>query len=76
MTKIAIVGSGLIGRAWATVFASHGFTVALHDVKPEAAKAARTHIGKNLRSSPATASSMIRRARSPASASPGISPMR
>ncbi len=49
MTKIAIVGSGLIGRAWATVFASHGFEVALHDVKPEAAKAARAHIGRNLK---------------------------
>lgn len=49
MTKIAIVGSGLIGRAWATVFANHGFEVALHDVKPEAAKAARAHIGRNLK---------------------------
>lgn len=49
MSKIAIVGSGLIGRAWATVFASHGFDVALHDVKSEAAKAARAHIGRNLR---------------------------
>ena len=49
MTKIAIVGSGLIGRAWATIFASHGFEVALHDVKQEAAKAARAHIGKNLK---------------------------
>jgi L-gulonate 3-dehydrogenase len=49
VTKIAIVGSGLIGRAWATIFASHGFDVALHDVKPEAAKAARAHIGRNLK---------------------------
>lgn len=49
MTKIAIVGSGLIGRAWATIFASHGFDVALYDLKPEAAKAARAHIGKNLK---------------------------
>ncbi|WP_439498887.1 3-hydroxyacyl-CoA dehydrogenase [Bosea sp. (in: a-proteobacteria)] len=49
MTKIAIVGSGLIGRAWATVFASHGFEVALYDLKPEAAKAARAHIGRNLK---------------------------
>lgn len=48
MTKIAIVGSGLIGRAWATIFASHGFDVALHDVMPNVAKAARSHIGKNL----------------------------
>lgn len=48
MTKIAIVGSGLIGRAWATVFASHGFEVALHDVAPGAAEAARAHIATNL----------------------------
>lgn len=48
MTSIAIVGSGLIGRAWATVFASHGCSVALHDVAPGAAEAARAHIGTNL----------------------------
>lgn len=48
MTKIAIIGSGLIGRAWATIFASHGFDVALHDVAPGAAEAARAHIGSNL----------------------------
>ncbi len=48
MTHIAIVGSGLIGRAWATVFASHGCSVALHDVAPGAAEAARAHIGSNL----------------------------
>lgn len=48
MTSIAIVGSGLIGRAWATVFASHGCSVALHDVVPGAAEAARAHIGTNL----------------------------
>jgi len=48
MTSIAIVGSGLIGRAWATVFASHGCDVALHDVAPGAAQAARAHIGANL----------------------------
>ncbi len=49
MTRIAIIGSGLIGRAWATVFASHGFEVALHDAMPGVAKAARAHIGKNLK---------------------------
>ncbi|GAU81757.1 3-hydroxyacyl-CoA dehydrogenase [Bosea sp. BIWAKO-01] len=48
MTKIAIIGSGLIGRAWATIFASHGFDVALHDVAPGAAEAARAHISSNL----------------------------
>jgi L-gulonate 3-dehydrogenase len=49
MSKIAIIGSGLIGRAWGTVFASHGFEVALHDVAPGAAGAARAHIGRNLK---------------------------
>lgn len=48
MTHIAIVGSGLIGRAWATVFASHDCSIALHDVAPGAAEAARAHIGTNL----------------------------
>lgn len=48
MTKIAIVGSGLIGRAWATVFAGSGFQVALHDIAPGAAEAARAHIAANL----------------------------
>lgn len=31
MEKIAIIGSGLIGRAWAIVFARAGHAVALHD---------------------------------------------
>ncbi|MCZ8185962.1 MAG: 3-hydroxyacyl-CoA dehydrogenase [Beijerinckiaceae bacterium] len=47
--KIAIVGSGLIGRAWATVFAGNGFDVALYDVVPGVATKARAHIGRNLR---------------------------
>lgn len=48
MTKIGIVGSGLIGRAWATIFATHGFDVSLYDVHPEAAKAALDHITANI----------------------------
>ncbi|HEX2553443.1 MAG TPA: 3-hydroxyacyl-CoA dehydrogenase [Microvirga sp.] len=48
MQKVAIVGSGLIGRAWATVFASHGWQVALNDVAPGAAQAAIAHIGQAL----------------------------
>lgn len=48
MAKIAIVGSGLIGRAWAGIFASHGFDVALYDVKTDAAEAAKAHIATNL----------------------------
>jgi L-gulonate 3-dehydrogenase len=49
MSKIAIVGTGLIGSSWATIFASRGFDVALHDVAAGAAKAARVHIGQNLK---------------------------
>lgn len=39
--KVAIVGSGLIGRAWAMVFARSGWTVALYDIAPGAAESAR-----------------------------------
>ena len=33
--KIAIVGSGLIGRSWAVLFARGGYSVVLYDVKEE-----------------------------------------
>jgi 3-hydroxyacyl-CoA dehydrogenase len=35
-TKIAVIGAGLIGRAWAIVFARAGHTVALYDADPDA----------------------------------------
>jgi 3-hydroxyacyl-CoA dehydrogenase len=38
--KIAVIGSGLIGRAWSISFARAGYQVALYDAKPEAAEAA------------------------------------
>ncbi len=38
--KVAIVGAGLIGRAWAMVFARAGWQVALHDPVPAALAAA------------------------------------
>ncbi len=34
MAKVAIIGSGLIGRAWAIVFARAGWTVAMYDLSP------------------------------------------
>ncbi|MBX9992118.1 3-hydroxyacyl-CoA dehydrogenase [Phreatobacter oligotrophus] len=49
MPKVAIIGSGLIGRAWATVFCSHGWTTALYDPVPGVAKAAKAHIARNLK---------------------------
>jgi 3-hydroxyacyl-CoA dehydrogenase len=38
MTKVAIVGAGMIGRGWALVFAGAGFDVALWDPAPGAAQ--------------------------------------
>ena len=37
--KIGIVGAGLIGSAWAIVFARAGCQVALHDAAPQALQA-------------------------------------
>lgn len=37
---VAVIGAGLIGRAWAIVFARAGFPVVLHDVSAEALAAA------------------------------------
>jgi len=48
MTKIAVVGAGLIGRAWSIVFARAGFDVALWDPVPQAIDAARDFIAERL----------------------------
>ena len=49
MTKIAIIGSGLIGRAWATVFAGAGFEVVLYDPVAGQAPAARRFVAAQLK---------------------------
>lgn len=46
--RIAIVGAGLIGRAWAIVFARAGCTVALHDAAPQALADCRQLLHENL----------------------------
>lgn len=48
MEKIAIIGSGLIGRAWAMVFARAGHPVKLYDAAPGAAEKALTLIREGL----------------------------
>lgn len=48
MTKIAIVGSGFIGRAWAITFARAGFDIALYDADRNALPAARDYIANLL----------------------------
>ncbi len=44
MPSAAIVGSGLIGRSWAIVFANAGWNVALHDAVPGVTDPARALI--------------------------------
>jgi L-gulonate 3-dehydrogenase len=42
--RVAIVGAGLIGRAWAVVFARAGWEVALHDTNPQIARDSHAQI--------------------------------
>jgi len=46
--RVAIIGSGLIGRSWAIVFAGAGFDVALHDALPGVADSARALVAEGL----------------------------
>jgi L-gulonate 3-dehydrogenase len=48
MSRIGIVGAGLIGRAWAIVFARSGFDVALWDGDTKVLSAALGTIGERL----------------------------
>ena len=48
MTEIAVIGAGLIGRAWSIVFARAGFHVALWDPAPDAVPAACDFIAARL----------------------------
>ena len=48
MTKIAVIGAGLIGRSWAIVFARAGFQVNLWDQFPNQTTAAMLFIAERL----------------------------
>jgi len=48
MTQVAVMGAGLIGRAWSIVFARAGFDVALWDPYPQQVDAALAFIGERL----------------------------
>jgi L-gulonate 3-dehydrogenase len=48
MTKVAVIGAGLIGRAWSIVFARAGFDVALWDPFPKQVAAAQDFIADRL----------------------------
>ncbi|NUU02015.1 3-hydroxyacyl-CoA dehydrogenase [Herbaspirillum robiniae] len=46
--KIAVVGAGLIGRAWAIVFARAGFKVAIWDAVPQALQSCQQLLRENV----------------------------
>jgi L-gulonate 3-dehydrogenase len=48
MERIAVVGAGMIGRAWSMVFARAGYPVVLYDVNPAVLEGAVQLIGKSL----------------------------
>src|SRR4051794_38394528 len=48
MTNVAVIGAGLIGRAWAIVFARAGFNVTLWDQFPQQTTAAKSFIADRL----------------------------
>jgi 3-hydroxyacyl-CoA dehydrogenase len=49
MEKVACVGAGNVGRAWAIVFARAGYAVALHDALPATTQAAMQLLRTSLR---------------------------
>lgn len=46
--KIGIVGSGLIGRSWAMLFASAGYNVVIYDILPEQILKAKEDISQQI----------------------------
>lgn len=45
---VALIGAGLIGQAWAAIFASHGWSVRLFDLSPDVRKTAEGGIRATL----------------------------
>lgn len=46
--KVAIIGSGLVGKSWAMIFASAGYKVTLYDILDSQVSAALTNIASEL----------------------------
>lgn len=49
LEKIGIIGSGLIGRSWAMIFASVGYQVQIYDISPEQITKAIDRIANDLK---------------------------
>jgi L-gulonate 3-dehydrogenase len=81
MAKVAVIGAGLIGRAWAMVFARAGWAVTLHDAVAGVAEAGLKAVGEGLRAlaehgladDPAGAAARVRAAPNLAAALDGAS---
>jgi L-gulonate 3-dehydrogenase len=81
MAKVAVIGAGLIGRAWAMVFARAGWEVALYDAVAGVAEAGLKSIDEGLRAlaehgladDPAGAAARVRAALDVATALDGAS---
>jgi 3-hydroxyacyl-CoA dehydrogenase len=81
MAKVAVIGAGLIGRAWAMVFARAGWEVALHDAVGGVAEAGLKAVAEGLRAladhgladDPAGAAARVRAAPNIAAALEGAS---
>jgi L-gulonate 3-dehydrogenase len=81
MPRIAVIGSGLIGRAWAMVFARAGWDVAMYDAVDGVAEKALALIGEGLEelakhglvADPSGAAKRVRAAKSVADALEGVS---
>ena len=46
--KVACIGAGTIGRQWAAFFASRGFEVSIHDIRPEITNSAFSEIKRDV----------------------------
>ena len=48
MPRVAVIGTGLIGRSWAIIFARAGWEVVLYDASAGVAEFARARVAEGL----------------------------
>lgn len=60
MSRVAIIGCGVVGSSWTLVFARAGHEVVVHDPSPEAAEAAVAFVRESLAGTPEAAAILAR----------------